>query len=138
METQRINVPAIVVSIVWMFVLGFLWYGPLFFEPWSKMVGLTEEIVNANPPGASIWIANVVGSSLPIIVMAFLFRNLGVQSALTGFFYGATIGFCFNLLPGIINGLFAQAPYGLAWLEGGFQSIGWAVAGLILGAWVKK
>lgn len=138
MESSKINVWAILVSIVWLFALGFLWYGPLFGESWMAMVGLTMEKIEATPPGASIWIANVIGSSVPVIVMAFLFRNLQVQSAMTGLFYGATIGFCFNLLPGIVNGLFAQDPYGLAWVTGGFQTAGWSVVGLILGGWSKK
>jgi len=33
--------------------------------------------------------------------------------------------------------MFSGDPYALAWLEGGFQAVGWAVSGMILGAWTK-
>lgn len=43
MNELKINHLAVLVSVIWMFVLGFLWYGPLFGESWMSMVGLTME-----------------------------------------------------------------------------------------------
>jgi hypothetical protein len=138
MNSLKINYLAVLVSIVWLFVLGFLWYGPLFGEPWMKMVGLTMAEVEANPPGASIWIANIIGSGIPVLVLAYFFTKLDVRSAMTGLLYGFLIGFCFNLMPSIVNGLFAKDPYALSWVTGGFQIVGWSVTGVILGAWTKE
>jgi hypothetical protein len=137
-ESYKINYLAVLASIIWLFVLGFLWYGPILGEPWMKLVGLTMAEVEANPPGASIWIANIIGSGVPVLIMAFFFSKMNVQSAMTGLIYGLLIGFCFNLMPTIVNGLFAKSPYGLAWITGGFQTVGWGVTGLILGGWRKK
>ena len=99
------------------------------------MVGLTMEQAEANPPGASIWTANVIGTIIPVWVMAWFFARLNVEQAMTGLLYGFLIGFCFNLMPTIVNGLFAQYPYRQAWITGGFQTVGWSLTGLILGAW---
>lgn len=133
MKEQKINYLAVLVAVVWMFVLGFLWYGPLFGESWMAMVGLDMATVEANPAGAALWISNVIGSSLPVIMLAWLFTRLQITSAMTG----ALIGLIFFLSPTIVNGLFAQQPYGLAWITGGFQTVGWAGAGMIFGAWKK-
>lgn len=138
MNEIKINHGAAIVSIIWMFVLGFLWYGPLFLEQWLSLLGMTMEEAEANQPGASIWISNIVGSAAGIYFISWLFVQLKVQSLIKGLILGILIGFIFNLLPTMINGFYANAPYGLAWITGGFQTVGWGVAGLILGAWTKK
>jgi len=52
MKELKINYLAVLVAVVLQFVLGFLWYGPLFGEPWMEMVGFDMATVEANPPGA--------------------------------------------------------------------------------------
>ncbi len=137
MNNLKINYLAVLVSVVWMFFLGFLWYGPLFGEAWLGMVGMDMATAEANPPGASIWMANIFASAMGVYALAWVCMKMGVESAVNGLMTGAFIGIAFNLLPGMVNGFFAQAPYGLAWIQGGFQVIGWSVAGVILGAWRK-
>lgn len=137
MKELKMNYLAVLVSVIWMFVLGFLWYGPLFGEPWMGMVGLDMSTIEANPPGASLWVSNVIGSALPIIMLAWLFTRMQVTSAITGMVLGALMGLIFFLSPTIVNGMFAQQPYELAWITGGFQTVGWAGSGMILGAWKK-
>jgi hypothetical protein len=137
MNELKINHLAVLVSVIWMFVLGFLWYGPLFGESWMSMVGLTMEDAQANPPGAGVWITNVISSVVPVYLMAWFFVKMDVRSLVAGAIHGFLIGFAFNLLPGMSGGMFSGDPYALAWLEGGFQAVGWAVSGMILGAWTK-
>lgn len=138
MNELKINHLAVLVSLIWMFVLGFLWYGPLFDEPWMAMVGLNMEMIEANPPGAGIWISNLISSLLPLYLLAWLFVQLNVISGVRGLALGFLIGFVFYHLPGMTSGMFSKEPYALAWIEGGFQVVGWSVAGFILGAWTKS
>ncbi|MFY0607522.1 MAG: DUF1761 domain-containing protein [Cyclobacteriaceae bacterium] len=137
MNELRINHLAVLVSVIWMFVLGFLWYGPIMGEPWMEMVGLTLEEIEASPPGAGIWISNVISSAAPIYLLAWLFVQMNVKSGIKGLAIGFLVGFVFFHLPGMTGGMFSKEPYMLAWLEGGFQIIGWSVGGLILGSWTK-
>ena len=134
---MKINHLAVLVSFVWLQVLGFLWYGPLFGEPWMEMVGIDMAVVEANPPGAAIWISNIIATIIPVYILAWLFTKLNVDSAGAGALYGFLIGFGFNLLPTMAGNMFAMMPYGLAWITGGFEIVGWAVTGIILGAWKK-
>lgn len=138
MNELKINHLAVLVSVIWMFVLGFLWYGPLFVDPWMEMVGLTMEQIEANPPGAGVWVSNVISSVLPIYFLAWLFVQMNVKSGVRGLILGFLIGFAFYHLPAMTGGMFSKEPYALAWIEGGFQMVGWGVAGFILGAWTRS
>lgn len=137
MEKQKINHLAVWLCVVLLFGLGFIWYGPLFGEVWMSMVGLSTEIIEANPPGAAIWISNVITTVIPIYVLAWLFTKLNVINGLTGMVYGFIIAFSFVFLSRMTSGMFAQEPYGLAWITGGFDMAAMAITGFVLGAWPK-
>ena len=134
----KINHAAVWVCVVLSFVLGFLWYGPLFGDPWMAMVGLDLETIEANPPGAAIWITNVISSVIPFYVLAWLYTKLDVRSGLRGAGIALLIAFSFDFLARMTSDLFAQAPYGLAWITGGFDMVILAVSGFILGIWRKE
>ncbi len=126
---------AILVAIALQFVLGFLWYGPLFGNPWMDMVGLDMATVEANPPGAGIWISNIFSAALSMLVLAWLFVKLDVRSVLRGVGIGLLVGFSFNLMPVMISGFYADSPYGLAWITGGNTTVGLMLGGAVLAGW---
>lgn len=133
----KINHLAVWAGFVLLTALGFLWYGPLFGEKWMAMVGLDADKVAANPPGAGVWIANVIATIVPMYTLAWLFTKLKVESAMAGAGYGFLIAFSFVLLSTMTSDMFAQNPYGLSWITGGFSLVGLTLAGLLLGAWRK-
>ena len=137
MKELTINHLAVWVCVVLLTVLGFLWYGPIFGDPWMEMVGLDRATVEANPPGAGIWIANTVSTIIPMYVLAWLFTQMKVESPMRGAIIGLLIGFAFIHLSGLTGNLFAQRPYKLSWITGGYDMVALTVAGLILGAWRK-
>ena len=137
MRQLKINHLAILVSVVLLTVLGFLWYGPLFGDSWMEMVGLDRATVEANPPGAKVWITNLVATVLPLYALAWLFTKINVSSALQGAGIGLMIGFAFVLLSDMTSNMFAQRPYELSWITGGFSAVSLAIAGAVLGAWRK-
>ncbi len=137
MKKLKINHAAVWVSVVLLTVLGFLWYGPLFGDPWMAMVGLDKATVEANPPGAGAWITNIIATVAPVYTLAWLFTGLHVESALRGAGIGFLIAFSFVFLTNMTSDMFAQNPYALSWITGGFTLVAMALAGLILGAWRK-
>jgi hypothetical protein len=138
MKTLKINHAAVWVCVVLSFVLGFIWYGPLFGDPWMQMVGLDRATVEANPPGAGPWITNLVASVLPIYVMAWLFQKMNVTSVMTGAWIGFLISFTFVFLSEMTGDMFAGNPYALSWITGGFTVVIITISGAILGGWTKK
>ena len=137
MNNLKINHLAILVCVVIFFGLGFTWYGPLFGSRWMDMLHLDMATVEANAPGAGVWITNLVGTVAPLYVLAWLFTKLGVTSGLRGAGIALLIVFTFHHLPVMVTNMFAQQPYGLAWITGGFEMVGMTISGFILGAWTK-
>ena len=137
MKELKINHLAVLVGVILQFILGFLWYGPLFGEPWMGMVGLDMATIEANPPGAGEWITNIVSAVVSMYVLAWLFTRINVTSLVQGLLIGLLIGFAFVLLSTMTSGMFAKDPYALAWITGGYTTVGLALGGAVLGAWTK-
>lgn len=138
MKDFNINHLAVWASVVALTVLGFLWYEPLFGGPWREMVGLTQAQIDANPPGVGVWITNIIATVIPMYVMAWLYGKLGVNSAVQGAGYGFLIAFAFVFLTRMTSDMFAQNPYGLSWIVGGFNTISLLIGGAIIGGWRKN
>ena len=137
MKELKVNHLAVLVAVVLQFVLGFLWYGPLFGEPWMAAVGLDMATIEADPAGAGEWITNIFTAVLSMYVLAWLFTKIPVTSLLQGLLIGLLIGFAFVLMSGMTSGMFAKDPYELAWITGGFTTVGLGVGGAVFGAWKK-
>lgn len=138
MEKLKINHAAVWVGVVVLFALGFTWYGPLFGEQWMEYVGLTMADAENMDGALGIWISNVVSSVSSMYLLAWLFSKLGINSGFKGALLGLEIAFIFIFLTVMVNNMFAHAPYGLAWIIGGFSMVGFTINGFILGAWTKK
>ena len=138
MEKLKINHAAVWVGVVVLFALGFTWYGPLFGEQWMEFVGLTMADAENMDGALGIWISNIVSSVSSMYLLAWLFSKLGINSGFKGALLGLEIAFIFIFLTVMVNNMFAHAPYGLAWIIGGFSMVGFTINGFILGAWTKK
>ena len=135
---KPINHLAILVCVILLFGLGFLWYSYLFAETWMEMVGLDLAVVEANPPGAAVWITNLISTVVPLYVLAWLFGKMNVSSGIQGAGIGLLITFSFPFLSQMTGNMFAQNPYGLTWITGGYDMVAMTLSGFILGAWQKK
>lgn len=138
MTQLKINHAAVWVGVVIMFALGFLWYGPLFGERWMEYVGLTLADAENMDGMAGIWISNIVVSIITMYMIAWLICKLGYDTGVKGALLGFAVAFVFVFLTTMVNNLFAQEPYGLAWIIGGFSMVGYTINGFIMGAWTKK
>lgn len=137
MERLKLNHYAVWLAIALQFVLGFLWYGPFFGEKWMHLVKLDLTAIEANSPGIAIWLTNIISSTFAMYLLAWLFVKIEIREPLKGLFTGLLIAFSFIFLSSLTNNLFAQIPYGLAWITGGFSMVGFSIAGIIFGTWTK-
>ena len=135
MKEQKINLLAVLVAVVIQFVLGFFWYGAFFGESWMGMVGLDLATIEANPPGAGVWITSVAESVLSMSVLAWLFVRLKVNSLAIGIWLGFVVGFSLVLMSGMVSGMYADDPYWLNWINGGYTTVGLMLGGAVLGIW---
>lgn len=128
-----INHPAVIAAAVSMFVIGGLWYGPLFGHAWQAVTGLgDEELQRANP------LKRFGLSFLFSLLMAYnLAAFLGDADATVA--WGATAGFLAGfgwvMLAIAIIGLFEQRSWRYILINGGYMTVAFTVMGVILGAW---
>lgn len=82
MPEIHINMTAIILAVVANFILGFLWYTPLFGKIWAKEMGFNLE--SGEKPAASVMIKNmaimIVGNFLTAWVFA---HNIAVWNPIT-------------------------------------------------------
>lgn len=114
------------------FVIGGLWYGPLFQKPWMQLTGMTKEKgAQASMPltFGGAYVLNLIGATGLAILLG---GNHGWMGGLhTGLFTGL---FFIATALGVIY-LFEQRPLKLWFINAGYQMVNFAAMGTIIGAW---
>lgn len=128
---EGINLWAVLAAAASAFLLGGLWYGPLFKHAWCREAGVNPDKPNGHP-------ARVFGGAfvLSLIAATVFAMFLGPKPAL-GFAVGA--GFAAGLgwvaTSFGINYLFAGRSLKLWLIDGGYHTFQFVLYGLILGLW---
>ena len=127
---MEVNWIAVIAAAASAFVLGGIWYGPLFGKKWQTLVGLTDEqMQEAN-------MAKVFGGAFLLsLIAAFVFAMFlgpkpGIQFATAA---GASAGLCWVAATFGINYLFAQKPFALWLIDGGYATLMFTLFGLVIG-----
>jgi hypothetical protein len=114
------------------FVLGGIWYGPLFGRPWQRLAGLTGAQLAASSP------IRVYGLSAALaVVQAYVFGLfLGPDPSIAfGVGVGLLAGACWVGAAFGINDLFERRPAGLWAVNAGYHVLVFALYGLVFSAW---
>jgi hypothetical protein len=114
------------------FVLGGLWYGPLFLKPWLRASGMTMERgreQNTLQVFGLAWLANFIAAA-----------GLGLfigphHGALFGAHLGLLCGFVFTATSLAVVYLFESRPLQHWLINAGYLLVNFAAMGAILGAW---
>lgn len=132
LEFADLNWWAVIAATIVGFLLGGIWYGPLFGNAWLAALGKTAEDIE---PSATPFVVSFVTSLVTAVVLAGLIASLG----LVGWFHGAVLG----LLAGIgfiaasmaSDSAFCRWPMNLFLILAGYRVVYSAVMGAILGGW---
>jgi hypothetical protein len=134
MHFHSINWLSIVVAALAGFVVGSLWYGPLFRRPWMAASGMTfEKGAQANMvlTFGGAYVLNLIGA----IGLAVLIGDH--QGIASGAHVGAFAAFFF-LATGLgVIYLFEQRPFKLWLINAGYQVVNFAAMGAIIGVWPR-
>lgn len=134
MHFHSVNWWSVLVAALAGFVVGGLWYGPLFQKPWMRLSGMTREKgARTSMPltFGGAYVLNLVGA-LGIAVILGDQGGIGIgahSGAFAAFFFVATA-------LGVIY-LFEQRPFKLWLLNAGYQIVNFAAMGAIIGAWPR-
>jgi len=131
-QLGSLNWLAILVAAASGFVIGGLWYGPLFQKPWMRLSGMTKE------KGAQGNIALTFGGAylLNLIAAAGIALLTGPQAGwLAGLHTGAFAALFFVATALGVIYLFERRPLGLWCINAAYQVVNFAAMGAIVGAW---
>jgi len=124
--------PSVLVAALSGFVIGGLWYGPLFQKPWMQLTGMTRE------KGATASMPVTFGGAyaLNLIAAIGIAMLLGDHSGwAAGLHTGAFTGLFFVATALGVIYLFEQRPFKLWCINAGYQTVAFAAIGTIIGAW---
>ena len=132
MDLGSLNWLAIVAAAVATFILGGLWYSPImFYGPWLRASGLTEESVKGGNP------AMIYGVSLVLQVIAAVVLAMFLAKRDFGFVVAASlsVGVAWVATAMGVTYLFERRPLSLFLIDAGYHIVAYGLMGVILGAW---
>jgi len=134
---------AIIAATIVSFVIGGLWYGPLFGKAWMAAMGKTEadrEAMRKQAPKG--FVVALVGAFIASFVLGILLQyarlaNVGLPAGVVGgLALGFLVWFGFPLTGMITGAIFEGASGKLVGINLGHALVTFLAMGLVLGIWV--
>lgn len=123
---------AVLVSTALAFVLGGIWYGPLFGQAWLNALGKTEADIE---PSASPFVISFFTAFLTAVVLAWLIIALEITSASGGALLGLVTGIGFIATAMASDAAFCRWSLHLFMIQSGYRVLYSVLMGAVLGAW---
>jgi hypothetical protein len=135
MHHIHLNLVAILVSAVILWVLGAVWYSPaLFAKPWMAALGITPD-----PSKKKGLLLGMISSFVGDFILAFVLNHFTLWAHATTFGWGALIGFItwvgFFVAPSFPQGIYENRPFKLFFINNGYWLIGLIIVGGLLAIW---
>jgi len=133
MVSFDVNFVAIVAAAIAQFVVGFLWFGPVFGKTWAKAEGYSSADMKKKKGMTKTMVLHFVTSLLTVFVLANVFKMTGT----TGLMNGAYLGFLLALGFGVPVS-FGRMLWGknksseLFYINAGHQLVSGALIGAVL------
>ncbi len=131
MDASSLNWLAIIVATLSTFVIGAIWYGPVFGKVWMQENGFSEEdLKNANM--GKIYGTAFVLELIMAINLAFFLNGVSIGE---GVFYGFLTGFGWIAMAMGVNYLFSRNSVKLWFIDSFYFVVSFVLMGVILTAW---
>ncbi len=139
-----INYYAILACGIANMILGFIWYGPLFGKPWSRLMGwgdmTPEKMAEMQKSARPAYVVTFVGALLMAYVLAhgLVFGNAylgmsGVSAGLMGAFW-FWLGFVVPVTIGTV--FWDKKPWTLWFINAGYYLVALCMMATIISLWV--
>jgi Protein of unknown function (DUF1761) len=130
---MEVNWLAIIVAAVVKFVIGGIWYMPLFGKQYRQLMGVPE---GSDMSGmAPALVAQFIGD----LIMAYILARFVIHYGPTSFGEGVLVGFMawlgFVATVGVAQVFYEKKPWALWLINSGYLLVGLLVMGAILGLW---
>ncbi len=123
---------AVLAATVLAFVLGGIWYGPVFGKAWLDALGKTEDDIQ---PSAAPFVISFFTALLTAVVLAWLIGALAIKGWLGGAVLGLIAGVGFIATAMASDSAFCRWGLKLFLIQSGYRVLYSVLMGALLGAW---
>ncbi len=137
---MKVNYPAVIVAAVIHFILGGLWYGPLFGNKFLEIVGWTPE-QQAQIVAQTHWSAYLIAFLTSLILvgtLAYFIAYTGAKGVAGGMQTAACLWLGFVATTQLATVIFEQRKLGLYLLNVGYQLVAGLICGALLAVWKRR
>ena len=132
LDFAGLNWWAILVATVVAFMLGYVWYGPVFGKAWLAALGKTEDEIEPSP---TPFIVSAVAALATCLVVAALMSGLGMTGIGDGAILGLLTGIGFIAASMASDTAFCGWGWKLWAIQAGYRVAYSILMGAIIGAW---
>ena len=132
---SELNWLHILVAALAYFMLGALWYSPLFGKQWVAYQKININDPDAKKGAAGIMLLSFLLMFLTTIGLAILINRLDLYEAISGIKLGLFTGIFFSASAISVSYLYIKKPLGLHLIDGLYHVLGQMIAALILCVW---
>jgi hypothetical protein len=133
MHHLHFNHLAVLVSALYQWILGALWYSLFFVKPW---MALTGHVAGSRPKGA---VVGMISSFVGGLILSFVLAHVVLWSGATTIHWGAIIGFIcwlgFIAAPIFAETIYEQRPWKLFAINTGYWLVALLGSGCLLAVW---
>ena len=131
---ESINWIGVAAATIAAFVLGYIWFTPLFGRPWLRELGKTEvQLSGQGPALAPILAMEFVATIITATVLAIIIERFG-SGVTTGLTVGLLCAAGLVATAKLADVLFAHTSSKRYWIEAGYQLASYALMGAIYGS----
>lgn len=138
MDLSNINFLAVAAAALSTFLVGWIWYGPIFGKAWQRLAGISEQEMQQANMGKIFGLSFLFELVMAFNLAMFFFgspEGAEMINAANGALYGFLTGFGWVFFAYAVTGLFEQRSWKQIGINGGYWAVAFTVMGLILGAW---
>ena len=132
---SELNWLHILVAAIAYFLLGAIWYSPLFGKRWIAYQKIDMNVPEAKKGAATIMVFSFIIMFLTTIGLAVLVFRLELEEAMSGIKLGLFTGRLFSAAAISISYLYVKKPLGLHLIDGLYHVLGQVIAAVILCIW---
>jgi hypothetical protein len=136
MYPVEVNYLAALVATVLAFVLGALWYGPLFGKSWMDAHGFSEEdLKDASRGMGKTYTMTFISYFFMAVVLAILIYLVNPPDVMKGLWLASMAWFGFMVPVTLTSVLFSQRKIKLFYIDGAYQLVAILIMAGILTGW---
>lgn len=133
MHHLHFNHLAVLVSALYQWILGALWYSLFFVKPW---MALTGHVAGSRPKGA---VAGMITSFIGGLILSFILAHVilwsGAWTLGTGAFIGLICWLGFIVMPLLSETIYENRPFKLLAINAGYWLAALLGSGVLLAVW---